>query len=98
LGARNWQPIGKRTDFPGGSCGLDYGYGLSLSCCPKRHVATLCPDPDCTDFSDPRIFILILWGNFFLNHFGLGFLMGLGFSLGWGRMFYLCFYLSIFWG
>jgi hypothetical protein len=42
---------------------------------------TFCPDPDCTDFSDPRNFILIFWGNcfFFLIIFGLGFLMGLGF-------------------
>jgi len=98
LGARIWQPIGKPTDFPGGSSGLDYGYGLSLSCCPKRHVESLCPDPDCTDFSDPRNFTFILGGgNCFFNHFGLGFLMGLGLG-GGGRDFFFGFYLSIFGG
>jgi hypothetical protein len=68
--------------------------------CPvvqKRHVPNHCPDPDCTDFSDPRNFILINFlGEFFFKSFcGLGFLMDLGLG---GRMFYLCFYLSIFGG
>jgi hypothetical protein len=62
---------------------------------------TFCPDPDCTDFSDPRNFILIFWGNcFFFNHFWFGIFNGFGVLGGekGGGMFYLCFYLSIFGG